>query len=303
MQWQGDWKMRGLPVAEQVAGGYQLNVDSGDRFGFGFFIAMAVHLILIFGVVFNWVDSSQTQSDLEVTLVTHYSSEAPDEADFLAQQNQQASGTEEDPLVPTSPSPESRANMDGEQGNMPQSPVQIQGGEAQNRVLTTRTSSETTVGSSDLEAPQPEAPTMASASARQSLLARLDMLQQEYARRPRIGTLTSVAAKAREDAEYQAHMQQRVSEIGNRNYPRESIERGVFGSLRMKLTVLPDGTLESTEITESSGYPVLDRSAVRIARLSAPFEPFSRNLETKYDKIVFIRTWQFLPGGRLTAEP
>jgi len=72
--------------------------------------------------------------------------------------------------------------------------------------------------------------------------------------------------------------------------------------LRMKLIVLPDGTLESTEITESSGSSILDRSAVRIARLSAPFEPFSRELEAKYDKIVFIRTWQFLPGGRLQTD-
>ncbi len=290
-------------MAEQISGGYQLNVDSGDRFGFGFFIALALHLILIFGVVFNWIDSSQSHSDLDVTLVTHYSSEAPDEADFLAQQNQQASGTEEDAMVPTTPDPESRANMDGEQGEVPQSPLQIQGGESQNRVLTTLASPENSVLSNSVEAPQPEAPSVASASARQSLLARLDMLQQEYARRPKIGALTSVAAKAREDAEYQAHMQQRVIDIGNRNYPRESIEGGVYGSLRMKLTVLPDGSLESTEITESSGYPVLDRSAVRIARLSAPFEPFPRALESKYDKIVFIRTWQFLPGGRLTTDP
>jgi protein TonB len=290
-------------MAEQISGGYQLNVDSGDRFGFGFFIALALHLILIFGVVFNWIDSSQSHSDLDVTLVTHYSSEAPDEADFLAQQNQQASGTEEDAMVPTTPDPESRANMDGEQGEVPQSPLQIQGGESQNRVLTTLASPENSVLSNSVEAPQPEAPSVASASARQSLLARLDMLQQEYARRPKIGALTSVAAKAREDAEYQVHMQQRVIDIGNRNYPRESIEGGVYGSLRMKLTVLPDGSLESTEITESSGYPVLDRSAVRIARLSAPFEPFPRALESKYDKIVFIRTWQFLPGGRLTTDP
>ncbi len=290
-------------MTEQISGGYQLNVDSGDRFGFGFFIALALHLILIFGVVFNWIDSSQSHSDLDVTLVTHYSSEAPDEADFLAQQNQQASGTEEDAMVPTTPDPESRANMDGEQGEVPQSPLQIQGGESQNRVLTTLASPENSVLSNSVEAPQPEAPSVASASARQSLLARLDMLQQEYARRPKIGALTSVAAKAREDAEYQAHMQQRVIDIGNRNYPRESIEGGVYGSLRMKLTVLPDGSLESTEITESSGYPVLDRSAVRIARLSAPFEPFPRALESKYDKIVFIRTWQFLPGGRLTTDP
>ena len=289
-------------MAGQFSDGYQLNVDSGDRLGFGFFIAVAIHLILIFGVVFNWVESRSSHSDLDVTLVTHYSTEAPDEADFLAQQNQQASGTMEEALVPTSPDPESRANLDGEQGQAPQQPVQIKGGDMRAEVLYAQAQTETSVNLSDASALMPDVPDTTSASAKQSLLARLDMLQQEYARRPRIGALTSVAAKAREDAEYQAHMQQRVIEVGNQNYPRESIDDGIFGSLRLKLTVLPDGTLESTEITESSGSSVLDRSAVRIARLSAPFEPFPRELEAKYDKIIFIRTWQFLPGGRLQTD-
>lgn len=302
MQWQCAWKMQTVLMAEKASTGYQLNVDSGDRFGFGFFIALAIHLILIFGVVFNWVESDRKDSNLDVTLVTHFSSEAPDEADFLAQQNQQASGTREEAMIPTSPTPESRANLNGEQGQVPHQPMQFVGGETQTEILVTQASTETSVNSSETRAQVPYASNTTSASARQSLLARLDMLQQEYARRPKIGALTSVAAKAREDAEYQSHLQQRVIEVGNQNYPRESVENGIFGSLRMKLTVLPDGTLESTEITESSGYAVLDRSAVRIARLSAPFEPFSRELESKYDKIVFIRTWQFLPGGLLTTD-
>lgn len=289
-------------MTDQVSSGYQLNLDSGDRFGFGFFIALAIHLILIFGVVFNWVESGQKHSDLDVTLVTHYSSEAPDEADFLAQQNQQASGTLDEALVPVSPNPESRASFNGEQGQLPQQPVQFIGGETQPEILVTQASTETRVATSDTQARMPDMPNTTSSSARQSLLARLDMLQQEYAQRPKIGALTSVAAKAREDAEYQAHLQRKVIEIGNQNYPRESVEAGIFGSLRMKLTVLPDGSLESTEITESSGYAVLDRSAVRIARLAAPFEPFSSELESKYDKIVFIRTWQFLPGGLLKTD-
>lgn len=302
MQWPSAWKMQAVLMAEQASTGYQLNVDSGDRFGFGFFIALAIHLILIFGVVFNWVESDRKSSNLDVTLVTHFSNEAPDEADFLAQQNQQASGTLEEAVIPTSPTPESRVNLSGEQGQLPHQPMQFWGGETGAEILVTQASTETRVDSSEARAQMPYVSNTTSASARQSLLARLDMLQQEYARRPKIGALTSVAAKAREDAEYQSHLQQRVIEVGNQNYPRESFENGIFGSLRMRLTVLPDGSLESTEITESSGYAMLDSAAVRIARLSAPFEPFSRELESKYDKIVFIRTWQFLPGGLLKTD-
>ena len=281
---------------------YQLNHSSGDRFGFGFFVALALHLIIIFGVVFDRVESNNLSRDLDVTLVTHYSQKAPDEADFLAQANQEASGTLDEALVPTSPAPDSRAEDIGEKGTKMKNEFQTYRGDLSNPVLGT-------VGLSDVKAVDIDGKNLhaentpqTSAAAHQTLLARLDMLRQDYAKRPKIGTLTSVAAKARVDAEYQIHLQERVIEVGNQNYPQESLTQGVFGGLRMMLTILPDGSLESTEITESSGYPVLDRAAVKIARLSAPFAPFSRELHSKYDKIVFIRTWQFLPGGLLSAQ-
>lgn len=281
---------------------YQLNQNSGDRFGFGFFVALAAHLIVIFGVVFEWVDNSDLNQDLDVTLVTHYSEEAPDEADFLAQANQQASGTLDEALVPTSPEPDARADNAGDQGSEVEDKQEVSQGNLSNPVLSTVAKTDLDVEKLEGEEAKPENQPQTSASSRQALLARLDMLRQDYAKRPKIGTLTSVAAKAREDAEYQIHLQERVIEIGNQNYPSESVEQGVFGNLRIMLTILPDGSLESTEITESSGHQILDRAAVKIARFAAPFAPFSRELSTKYDKIVFIRTWQFLPGGVLSTE-
>lgn len=288
-----------LPIGSNT---YQLNDNSGDRFGFGFFVALAIHLIIIFGVVFEWVESNELTQDLDVTLVTHYSQKAPDEADFLAQANQEASGTLDEALVPTSPDPDSRADNAGESGAEMKNELETRQGNLSNPVLSTRGLSDEKTGKATSEDASDENRPQSSTSSRQALLARLDMLRQDYAKRPKIGTLTSVAAKARVDAEYQIHLQERVIEIGNQNYPKESIEQGLFGGLRMMLTILPDGSLERTEITESSGYQVLDRAAVEIARLSAPFAPFSRELNARYDKIVFIRTWQFLPGGLISAQ-
>ena len=281
---------------------YELNNNSGDRFGFGFFVALVLHLIIIFGVVFDWVDVTNSNQGLDVTLVTHYSQQAPNEADFVAQANQQASGTVDQAAVPISPDPESRAEHRGEQGSEMQNAFQTYQGDLSNPVLSTLNRSDLKARNLDGHNPSAELVAQTSASSRQALLARLDMLQKDYAKRPKIGALTSVAAKARSDAEYQVHLQERVIEVGNQNYPRESLQQGLYGDLRMMLTILPDGSLESTEITESSGYQVLDRSAVKIARLSAPFAPFSRELRSRYDKIVFIRTWQFLPGGFLSTE-
>ena len=282
--------------------GYQLNDNSGDRFGFGFFVALVLHLIIIFGVVFERVDVARSNQHLDVTLVTHYSQQAPDAADFLAQANQQASGTLDEAAVPTSLDLQSWAAHMDEQGTEMQDAVQTDQGDLSNPLLTTRNRSDLKASNPDGQNPSAEVVAQTSASSRQLLLARLDTLQQDYAKRPKIGVLTSVAARARSDAEYQVHLQERVIEIGNQNYPEESFQQGLYGDLRMMLTILPDGSLESTEITESSGYPVLDRAAVKIARLAAPFAPFSRELHSRYDKIVFIRTWQFLPTGFLSTE-
>ena len=293
---------KGLKIVLTGSGSYQLNDNSGDRFGFGFFIALAAHLMIILGVVFEDVESSDDGRDLDVTLVTHYSQKAPDEADFLAQANQEASGTLDKALTPTSPEPDSRAKTAGEKSSETEDEPGAYHGDFNNPLLSTVGLSDAKTVALDGVDSSAENTPQTRANLQQALLARLDILRQDYAKRPKIGTLTSVAAKAREDAEYQIHLQERVIEIGNQNYPRASIEQGLFGGLRMMLTILPDGSLESTEITESSGYHVLDRAAVKIARVSAPFAPFPHELKTKYDKIVFIRTWQFLPGGLSATE-
>ncbi|HTF86151.1 MAG TPA: energy transducer TonB, partial [Cellvibrio sp.] len=73
----------------------EARVDTGDRLSFTFFLALVVHALIILGVGFNLHQPNQSQT-LEITLATHKSAKAPDQADFIAQHNQEASGTEEE---------------------------------------------------------------------------------------------------------------------------------------------------------------------------------------------------------------
>lgn len=286
---------------ESTSQQYQINANSGDRLGFGLFVAAALHACLIFGFVIESEGGESSVADMEITLVTHYAQETPDDADFWAQQNQEASGTKEDVLMPTSPVTNA---MRGEN--------QADGLERQQTSLAVKTAGLEVVSVAtnnndsmriDTDATEDEVASESEAAARQqAILARLDALQQDYARRPKVGTLTSVSAKARDDAEYQLHLQDRIVATGNANYPAASLNEGVFGSLRLMLTILRDGTLESLEILESSGEVLLDQAALEIARASAPFNSFPETTAQKYDKIVFIRTWQFLPGGRIQTD-
>lgn len=277
-----------------------LNQDSGDRFSFALFIAIAAHALIILGVTFSAPEPPAASSSLSVTLVTHQSDTPPEEADFLAQANQLASGTEIERLTPTTTEITPFSGASNAQFSLPSEPA---GTSAESWNILTGFSEENVAAITESEPENGEAaeemPPLLDA---QSLLAQLDVLRQEYARQPRIGTLTSVAARASDDAAYQVMLQERIVSTGNRNYPAESLQQRLFGNVRLKLQILPDGTLETAEILESSGHLVLDRAAVDIARMAGPFPPFPENLRSKYDKIVFIRSWQFLPGGSLVTN-
>ncbi len=70
-------------------------VDAGDRLSFTVFVAIALHALIILGVNFKAPPTSKGSQTIEITLATHKSAKAPKEADFLAQHNQEGSGTEE----------------------------------------------------------------------------------------------------------------------------------------------------------------------------------------------------------------
>jgi periplasmic protein TonB len=273
-----------------------LNYLSGDKFGFGIFVAAAAHAVIVFGLTFDWSGKPQPAPEIDVTIVTHQTESTPDEADFVAQANQAASGTEERVLAPTTD--QLSAFVGADNGEF--SPYEATAGDS-------NAQSQNSLAQDQSEQPIPEAEQVGDAESdaelnmeASALLARLDVLKQELARRPRIGTLTSVSARAREDAAYQVMLQERITLVGKSMIPAQEIEQGMTGSARLVLSLLPEGRIESIEISESSGIQFLDKSAVEIARAAGPFDPFPPELRAKYDKIYFIRTFEFSLSGQLS---
>ena len=126
-----------------------------------------------------------------------------------------------------------------------------------------------------------------------SLEARLDRQRQIYAKRPRIKRLTSLSTASSADAYYLNSWRRKIETIGNLNYPEEARRQKLFGSLRLMVAILPDGSLRSVEMLESSEHEVLDAAAVRIVQLASPFAPFPDELRQTTDVLEIIRTWQF----------
>jgi protein TonB len=108
-----------------------------------------------------------------------------------------------------------------------------------------------------------------------------------------------VTANTRESsvAVYLDHWRHRIERIGAANYPLDAVRRAGFtGSPVLEVRLYASGRLGDVIVKRSSGFLTLDQAALNILRLSAPFEPFPRQLAAKHDALRISYEWQFLSG-------
>lgn len=122
-------------------------------------------------------------------------------------------------------------------------------------------------------------------------------LANQYAQRPKVRTLSTQTATASDDVFYLRQWQERIERVGNLNYPERARAEKLSGRLRVLVSLEPDGSLRDVRVLESSGHDVLDRAAISIVRLSAPFAPFPPSIRERTDILEIIRTWQFGDGN------
>src|SRR5690554_410191 len=293
-----------------IAAGVSTLVGTSDRLGFTLFLAIVIHAMAIFGITFTLPDSNSVAPTLEITLANHRSEQAPDSAEFLAQHNQLASGTDEQNRELAAEQPAEFAAPDVRQiSPAPQVKASITSTAQQAQQVTTVASATHQVNFQE-EAPQdPEqaregeaedAPMVNPEVA--SLQAKLAHQRQEYAQRPRIRRLTSVATRSSADAAYLHQWATQVELVGNQNYPEEALQQRITGKLQMAVTLNPNGTIRELRLTEPSGIGLLDQAALQIVRLASPFDPFPDEMRKNTDQLVIIRTWSFEIDGLSTAQ-
>lgn len=281
---------------------------SRDRLNFAIFIAALLHGVLILGVTFTFLDRGVSTHTLEVTLAQHQSSMAPDKADFLAQFDQEGSGTLEQKQLITSPeqSPFHDTEIKETTNNtFESSPKQVEKQTQETLATSANASMQTIIGEAvtqeEISESQMEKAVRLRSLEIASLEARLDELRQIHANRPRIKRLTSLSTKSSADAYYLNSWRKKIEVIGNLNYPDEAKRSKLYGSLRLMVAISPDGNVKEIEILESSGHQVLDEAAIRIVRLASPYEPFPAELRRSTDLLEIIRTWQFRKNSSLRS--
>ncbi len=282
--------------------------SSGERLSFTVFLAFAVHAIIILGISFAVPQSKKAAPTLNITLATHKSLKEPDQADFLAQFDQEASGTIDEVRELTTKEQAEVVSPNINQITPVPKQKSVVASQSEQEVLTTINSQfvinqqedpEDTEEDQTKDAQDEDTPLINPEIA--SLRAKLDKLQQEFTRRPRIRRMTSVATKSSHDAAYLNKWTQRVEIMGNQNFPEAALANKMFGSLRLSVIINKDGSVENVEILKPSGFPILDQAALQIVRMASPFDPFPPEILKTADQLDIIRTWRFEITGLRTA--
>lgn len=282
---------------------------SRERFGFTVFLSACFHAIIVFGVGFSYLGELNSEPALEVTMAQYRSELAPDDADFIAQENQIGSGTLEEAAAPSTPF-ESDFNADQIQEvvPVPQAPQIVNDVQQQDVAVIASIDNDDEVNQQLEEVePEEERPVADEVSQEElslaiaSLQAQLDRQRQEYARRPRKYTISSASTRRSQDAQYLDNWRRRIEAVGNINYPNEARRQQIYGNVRMMVALRPTGEVQEIRILQSSGEAILDQAAVEIVNLGAPFQPFPEELRAEADILEIIRTFRFHEGNALSS--
>lgn len=272
-----------------------------DRLGFAFCLALAIHAAFILGVSFTREKPAVAPPKLEITLAQHRSKTAPEEADYLAQSNQQGSGTLEEKAMLTTQELADFQDTAIREVTQQKQQSQSERQQAANTKITTNSFSRSKASHQQQreqteqanEQPTDDMTVMERSLEIASLQARLDIQRQAYAKRPRVRRLTSVATKQSDDALYLHNWRTKVEAIGNQHYPSKAKQQQLFGKLRMVVSILPNGDVYQVKILQSSGHKILDQAALKIVHLAAPYDPFPQAMRRNVDVLEIIRTWRF----------
>ena len=302
------------------------HVSPADRLGVTAFFAVLAHLIVILGVTFVSEDRPERRiTTLDVVLVPQRSKTPPDQADYLAQANQEGSGDSVEKVRPGAPPPAAliageattaaaapsaaAPAMPADESRPGESAVSPDPAPAPVSIVKKSPAPEPDQGGTPSAGPAAvpspardtdTAPPVSRSVAIAALSAEIERKLRAYAERPR---RKWISARTREHmyAAYMAAWRRRVEQVGNLNYPSEAARLGLSGSLLLEVALNPDGTVADIELRRSSGRRILDDAAMRIVNLAAPFAEFPPSIADEVDVLHIQRTWIFHSGNRFSS--
>ena len=314
-------------------------ITATDRFIFTLIFSIIIYLTILLGVSFDASSppTNQPLANLEITLVKQQTELAPEEADFLAQANNEGGGESDEKSpepTPDAPVPETKDEASSQAEPIPQpeqpTPEPVKEPEPiiepvktvekppakQEKVITQAKAErkvETTVETDEKTDVVAEVAPKPKLSARDlifqakneiiALEKKLDASTKALSKKPKKRRLSS-RTKEFAAAAYHEAWRKKVERIGNFNYPQEAKRQRINGSLMLSVDINPDGSVppDGIVISRSSGHKILDDAAIRIVRLAAPYAAIPDNVLKDHDMITIIRTWKFETDRGLQAR-
>lgn len=290
-----------------------------DRLTITLFVAFVLHLFVLFGVSVDFERSAkQINTKLDIVLVQTKTAEPPDDAKYLAQANQDGGGEHNEEVraaTPTraefpAPAPELTSAYVPPQLAAAEQPEVLQlltAEQSQLKIDTSKHQEDSHLEESgqDLQTTlltqqQNKADLiLAARNTVASIQADLDDSYRRFKDRPPHKYINA-RTKASHYASYMDAWRLKVEGLGVAHYPKQARERNWSGSLIMDLALNANGTIFGVEILETSGHSVLDDAAIQIARLGAPYQPFSEEIKKELGAngvLHIIRTWRFDSQG------
>ena len=271
---------------------------TNDPFMVCLVLAIAVHVAVGFGITFgvSLNPLPRLADTLDVVLVQWRSEEEPEQADYLAQASQKGGGETTEQTRPadlvSGLLPNARQGQDLQQVTQQEPAPEVELRE----IVAVESETAAPLQQTAIEQPESERPDatrlMSQSMDMASLRPELNRRREWQSKLPR-REFISANTRRYEFASYMSAWVSKVERVGNLNYPTELRQKQLHGDLVLTVGIHQNGTVESIEVKRSSGITEIDRAAIEIVQMAAPYAPLPDNITEQVDILHITRTWRF----------
>lgn len=259
--------------------------------------AVVLHVLILLVQFGMPVENEATVKEIAVSL--RPTDEKIDHADYLAQADQQGSGTfrEAHRMASNMPVPMPEQSAGEKQLESLEQLQQQRELSFEEKVLMTTLSWQKQAEDQQRKKMMDEMNSQFQAKAAMvaSLEAQYLQRQQNISRQQKIKTVDGIQAKQDSSAAYLEKFRQKVEFYGNRYYPEQAKQQNLSGEVRLMVILNQNGGIRAIRLIESSGHSSLDEAAKNSVRKAAPFGHFDAKMK-EISELRIIRTWRFDPA-------
>lgn len=276
------------------------------RLSYSMFFSFALHAFLMFGLILVMPEPPSAANfiePLQVVLVNSKSKSRPVQAYALAQHNLDGGGNTAEERRAKSPLPTIRDDLKFTPEQRTKRVAEL---EAETKQMLTQIKSNYSMEQQELKKQKNNKADNGDELVQKALeMARLEaQINKNWDDYQKLPRRKFIGARTQEYrfAQYIEDWRIKVERIGNLNYPEQARRQQIFGKLQLSVSIRKDGSVESVEVSKSSGQPILDAAAMRIVKLAAPYSPLPPSITKDVDILTITRTWSFTPSDRLESE-